>query len=228
VHTASRTYGSLQRLANQGFIPDCILDLGAHCGEWSIGIRNLYPDAFILMLEALVEKGPRLGNVCRVIGNASYLISLIGSDDVASAAFHVAKAVTSGGLSQAGSSKFRQTSSVSIETRLLEQRRVDTILGQDPRQFKFVKLHMQGGELDALRGFGARLHDVEVILTEAAVLPRNEGAPRFSDMIAEAASIGFELADICGEHRNAADGSLARLDLVLVRENSKLRRSPPY
>lgn len=228
MHADSRTYSCIKRLKDRGFSPGGILDLGAYQGEWATAARQLFPDAYILLLEAMAEKGPDLGLVCRLIGNASYLISVVGADDADAVDFFVANGGNAHGLVQTGSSKFREATSVPIEPRRLRQRRVDSLLGSDPQRFSLAKLDMQGGELDALRGFGHRLEDVEVILAEAAVLPYNTGGPRITDLIAEAARMGFVLSDIGDEYRHFLDDQLFQVDIVLTRETSSLRRRPPY
>jgi hypothetical protein len=69
-------FQDLARLRDQGFAPTDILDVGAYEGDFSRGVRQIFGDANILMIDALAEKAPLLANVCQEIGNADYLIAL--------------------------------------------------------------------------------------------------------------------------------------------------------
>eukprot|EP01037_Dinobryon_pediforme_P002661 gene2661-2700_t len=228
MHHESRTFQGLARLKDKGFLPPAILDVGAYNGDWTRGVRTLYPDSFILMVEAMAEKAPLLGAVCRDIGNANYIISLIGSEDTDGAAFYVPNAANESGPVQTGSSRYREASSVMIEERTLPQRTIDSILLGDLREFKLLKLDIQGGELDALRGAKGSLANVDVIMTEASLLPYNQGAPLIGELLATAGEMGFVLSDVGDEHRHFADQSMVQLDLILTRTTSPLRRQPPY
>src|SRR5688572_14867207 len=43
---------SYRRLRHLGFNPSTIFDVGAYQGDWSCGVRSLFPDAKIVMVEA--------------------------------------------------------------------------------------------------------------------------------------------------------------------------------
>ncbi|CAE7151505.1 unnamed protein product, partial [Symbiodinium pilosum] len=59
-----------------------------------------------------------------------------------------------------------------------------------------VKADVQGAEIEVLRGGLRTLRNAKLVLLEAPVLPYNEGAPRFSDLIRFMAEKGFELVDL--------------------------------
>jgi len=71
----------LRRLRELGFRPAGILDIGAHDGAFAREARQVFPEAPILMLEALAEKEAVLEGVARALGNASYRIVLLGEED---------------------------------------------------------------------------------------------------------------------------------------------------
>ena len=83
-------FKGLVRLRDLGFAPTGILDVGAYDGEFSRGVRQIFHDAHILMIDALAEKEPVLANVNREIGNADHLIAMVGDKEAEAAAFFVA------------------------------------------------------------------------------------------------------------------------------------------
>jgi len=228
MHDDTRTYQALARLKAQGFTPPAILDIGAYDGDWARGARRLFPEAFILMLDALTEKGPRLGNVCRDIGNASHLIRMIGPRDEAAASFFVVNAPVGEALVQTGSSRFPEESSAPKEQRTLPQLSLATILRGARTPFRLAKLDIQGSELDALSGAGPALDQIEVIMMEVGILPYNRGAPLITDVVSQLAAWGFVVGDIGDEHRHWQDQSMVQLDMIFLRETSQLRHQPPY
>ncbi|MGY3483168.1 hypothetical protein ACVW1C_001051 [Bradyrhizobium sp. USDA 4011] len=68
---------ALEELHRLGFNPDAILDIGAYTGEFSTAVRSIFPDAFILMIDALEENEGALADTSRRIGNAEYRYALL-------------------------------------------------------------------------------------------------------------------------------------------------------
>ena len=65
-------------LANHGFRPNGIIDIGAYQGEWSRSIARVYPDVPILMIEALPEKKPQLEAIRALLPHVEIELSLLG------------------------------------------------------------------------------------------------------------------------------------------------------
>src|ERR1035437_8810939 len=67
------------RLAQHGFRPNGIIDIGAYHGEWSRFIARIYPQTPILMVEAQAEKKPHLEALCTQLPLANFELSLLGN-----------------------------------------------------------------------------------------------------------------------------------------------------
>jgi hypothetical protein len=72
-----------------GFSPTSILDVGAYEGQFSRGARQIWKDAYIFMIDALLEKEPMLASACRELGNADHLIAMLGQREMEAASFFV-------------------------------------------------------------------------------------------------------------------------------------------
>jgi len=58
---------------------------------------------------------------------------------------------------------------------------------------------------------------------EASLLPYNEGAPLFTDVVAFMDKEGFVVFDFCGQMRRESDFALSQTDVAFVRRESNLR-----
>lgn len=215
---SSRNYQGILRLKDRGFVPDAILDIGAHSGAWSRAARVIYPDAYMLMVEPLAEKAASLQATCRDIGNAGYAMELLGERELPDVTFFVVNAASD----QSGSSKYSEATHFPQEKRLLPQRTLDLLLGQASRPFQFLKMDVQGAELDILRGAPRVLATVEAILMEVAVVQYNKGAPLVAAVLPAMAELGFRMYDILDEIRAPeADRRLRQFDALFLRDTSR-------
>jgi hypothetical protein len=92
----------------------------------------------------------------------------------------------------------------------------------------FLKLDVQGYELEVLRGGTKLLRECGAILMEVALLEYNESAPLVSEVVAFMKERGFVLYDICGQSRREVDGALFQADLIFVPIESPLRAPKPF
>jgi FkbM family methyltransferase len=156
----------LLKLKQLGFEPTGILDIGAYEGWFAQSVRSIFPDAYILMADAIAEKAPILDRVRATIGNADYVISLLGAHAEDEASFFVVNPGTIGNPIQTGSSKFKENTAFPTEERIIRQTTLEAIVNDTGRTFQLLKLDVQGAELEVVRGLGSKLAMVDVILME--------------------------------------------------------------
>jgi FkbM family methyltransferase len=212
----------LARLRQHGFHPENILDIGAYQGWFARQCRPVWPDANILMIDALAEKEAFLRSTCGAIGNADYLIALLGGTAQPDVAFHVVHGGTEAAPIKTGSSKYREKFGVPTEEIRLPQRTLDDVVAGIGRRFALVKLDIQGAELEVLAASPRVLAEAEVVLLELSLLDYNEGAPLIAEALGCMAAWGFVLYDIIDLTRLGPD--LNQIDGLFVRPDSPLRR----
>lgn len=211
----------LQKLSALGFCPSNILDVGAYEGTFGRMCRSVWPNSFLLMIDALPEKSEVLTRVSAELGNAGCKIALLGDRDQDNVTFFVARGSSQLGTNQTGSSKYRETTNVPIEEMKLQQRTLDSVAREFNRTFSFVKLDIQGAEVEVLAAAPETLHSAEVILLELSLLEFNAGAPLIAEVLERMARWGFVLWDIV-DH-SYFGGHLNQIDGLFVRTKSPLR-----
>jgi FkbM family methyltransferase len=206
---------SLTNLRRNGFDPATIVDVGAFQGDWSRMARRIYPQAAICMLDANPEKEPLLSAATREIGGAEYHIALLGSEPAASRPFYVMGT---------GSSVLPENTSMPRSVAQLPMTTLDHTLAQKPKpQPYFLKLDVQGYELEVLRGAERTLANTEAALLEVSLMEYNQGAPLFAEVVAFMQARSFVVYDISGFYRRESDHALFRMVTLFVRESSPLR-----
>jgi FkbM family methyltransferase len=207
---------SLVNMRRNGFAPAGIIDAGAYRGDWSRMARGIFPGVPILMLEANPEKEPILSAAAKEIGAATCRIALLGPQPADSVPFH---------LLETGSSVLPENTSLPRSLAQLPMTTLDAVLqnGNPLSRPYFLKLDVQGFELEVLRGAGRILAETEAVLLEVSLLEYNQGAPLFAEVVAFMQSRGFVAYDVCGFYRRESDHALYMLDLLFVREASPLR-----
>jgi len=206
---------SYLRLAKQGFSPNGIVDIGAYQGGWTRLIAKVFPRVSILMIEAQAEKQRFLDTVCTEVDLAEYVPCLLGKSEGAEVIFNVM---------ETGSSVYSERSNIRRTQRLLTMRTLDGVLQQHPRLRDplFIKLDVQGSELDVLGGATRALQLAEVIQLEVALMPYNEGAPTAYAVFDFMAKRDFWFFDVCGFVR-PNPSCLTQIDVLFVRKDSKMR-----
>lgn len=204
---------SYARLRDLGFKPSTIFDIGAYRGAWSAGARTIFPDAKIVMIEAQPELRPVLCTVAERIGNASVHTALLGAREEDQIAFY-----TMG----TGSSVRPERSNAAREVASMRATTLDKVWNHERRPGRvFVKIDVQGSELDVLKGGDQVFQDVEWFQLETALLQYNEGAPLLQEVCNFMADRGFLATEITGFSRPRQH--LVQVDVLFAREGSVLR-----
>jgi FkbM family methyltransferase len=219
--TARSTYGGLQRLRTLGFSPEAILDIGAYEGEWMRMAKAVFPQSRVLMIEAQPDKAPVLEAACKTHdGSVEYLVALLGRSNGEAVPFFQVRHPSG---STTGSTLYEEQTSFERRTITLPMHRLDDVLAKrPPMRFPFIKLDVQGAELDVLRGGPRTLNDAEAVLLEASFLDYNKGAPQFAEAVAFLNANGFIVFDILDCFRTTRD-VLFQGDILFVRKDSSLR-----
>lgn len=208
--------GSLENLAAVGFRPSAVLDVGAHEGRWARMAAKAFPEAAFHLFEAQPGQKPALEATLAEIGRAgSVNVTLLGPERRENVVFHVMGT---------GSSVLPEVTTFDRTQVSLPMRRMDDVaaaLGLEGPLL--IKLDTQGFELEILKGAGATLRLAEVVMLEVSLLPYNEGAPLFHDVVAFMADAGFLAYDVCGLERRRTDRVLFQCDMIFVRRDSELR-----
>jgi FkbM family methyltransferase len=208
--------GLLENIRDNGFSPVTIIDIGANVGDWSRMASSLFPSSRILMFDANPDNDQALRNsVCEIGDGSEYFITLLGAEKNDAVTFY--KLGT-------GSSVLPELSTVEREVVTLPMDTLDNIAEKAILQVPLLlKLDVQGFELEVLAGGRRALRLSEVVIMEVSLVPCNNGAPLFADIISFMKEEGFVVFDFCGQSRRESDKVLLQTDVVFVRHDSCLR-----
>lgn len=168
------------------FHPNAILDVGANVGHWANEAAAKWPQAFIV----LVEGNPECASALAATGR-SYRIALL-SDEEKTVTFYTRK----GSPGCTGASIYRENSQFyDGDAAEPHTRSTDTLDHLFPDGvFNFIKIDVQGSELDILKGGKNLVSRASALLLEVAISDYNPGAPSKAEVVDYCRSIGFPQA----------------------------------
>lgn len=171
-HTPN-VWWSLTNLRRLGFRPKQIVDCGAYDGTWTRRCKEIFPDARFLCIEPQQAKEPLLRQVRNEVPGMDYVMTLVGKETRDNVPLFVNETATTLHLLN------RQPNSFASMTTL--DALIDSGQAAPPQ---FVKLDVQGHELEVLEGLQKHWAAVELIECELSLLDLQQDIPLFQDMIA--------------------------------------------
>jgi len=206
--------GRLQNLRRAGFLPRTIVDAGAFRGEWTLEVLGVFPEADFLLIEPQATVRSRLEELVRTHRNVQLRTCLLGRDT------GEIKLLVEGSNSRVMPIDWKPPVGAVWETHAVET--LDSALAAAGLSgCDFLKLDLQGQELEALAGAGALFGNIEVIMTEVSWL-RIGDVPLVHEVIAEFVAHGYLPYDSLGHNYRRRDRALWQTDMIFVRSDSAL------
>jgi FkbM family methyltransferase len=211
------TESSLRRMKRLGFNPAVAIDVGAYVGEWTRSFKRIFSDAQVLMIEPQASKTAELSRAKAELRNVEVRVALLGARAEASVGFCE---------SETASSVLVEAENRRPPTTHMPMTTLDAMTESGPfARPNFIKIDVQGYEIEVLRGATRTLGSVEAVLMEVNLLRLHEGAPLFHESAEYLGKRGFQVYDICGFMRRPYDGALWQADVIFVSHSSPLLSS---
>lgn len=203
-----------RRLAIRGFRPGGLIDIGAFEGNWTRMARATFGEVPALMVEAQPALIPALREFADGTPGVRCAHALLAGEPGRAVEFHEMGT---------GSSMFAEASNAPRTSRTLETQTLDRIAaGELPGIGDlFVKIDVQGAELEVLSGASETLSRSALIQLETAMLPYNAGAPLLPEVVNWMAARGWLPIEVSGFSRPREE--LVQIDLLFAPEPSPLR-----
>lgn len=218
-HTArlvERSYESLayRRLADWGYRPAFIIDVGAFQGQWSLTARRVFGPLPTLMVEAQAGRLAELEALAATERHLSVAHAILGAREGQAVDFFEMGT---------GSSVFPETSDAPRMTSRQVTRTLDQVVAERLGSVRdaFLKIDVQGAELEVLKGAGVVLEGCSLIQLELAMLQYNAGAPLLPEVIEWMTQRGWWPTDISGFSRPR--DRLVQIDMLFAPKESRLR-----
>ena len=190
-----------------------VYDIGAHHGKWSLGMKKLMPKASFQLFEA----NPACETFLKQTSLPYHRIAL--SKAKGKRVFH--------SNNSTGDSFYPENTELSgafgwqekeVETADLDSFALQNHLPSPD----WIKLDVQGAELDVLAGGKFLFSKTKFLLTEIPLLSYNLGAPSFSDYLDTFGAAGFLPVSVVEVHQLSAKAgnspALSQMDLFFERQ----------
>jgi FkbM family methyltransferase len=201
---------------------NCVIDVGAHWGEFGLKLRRLRYRGRIVSFEPLTAAFQKLAEAAA--GDGAWVIR---QEAVAESSGPVTINVTSDTAcasvlapSKFGTERAPHLLSI-VGTESAPAIRLSSVWGEcisgirEPRVL--LKTDTQGLDLEVVRSAGERVYETAGILMEVTIAPLYEGAPHLFSVLPAIESLGFYLAAIAPLNRGR-DDRIVELDCLLRRE----------
>lgn len=184
-----------------------LLDIGAAQGHFSMMFNNVFDTDIITMVEAnplSCEKLRELpwNTVNKAVGKPGKSTFYINPDE------------PTGG----GSSLYRENTDWFIDA---NKQMIDVVsLDEIDVNADFVKIDVQGAELDVIANAPKTMAKAKYLLLELSFLEYNKNAPLIDDVLAKTRELGFRMIDTFGPSHGGHwyKGRKAQVDVLLARE----------
>ena len=207
---------ALKRLKSAGFEPTHIFDVGAYKGDFAQCCFQIWLNAKVTCFEALEHRVTQLQQMAS--GNSAIQVFpyLLGAEILDKVPLH---------QSETASSVLVEQIPQNFPVTYHPMRTVDQIVQENfsDRAPDFLKLDVQGYELEVLKGAEKSLSQIQVILAEISLLDIHQNVPLLAEVIAWLNERDWVAYDICALTRRPLDQALWQADFIFVPRTSPLR-----
>jgi len=207
----SSEISAYKRLRDRGLLPDGIIDVGAYKGEWTKAALTVWPNRPTLMLEPQAAKRQYLEAVSQELPNVQFQQVLLAAESGREEAFYEM---------ETGSSIYPENSNAPRSKTYLTTTTLDLVAAHLEGNALFVKIDVQGAEIDVLKGAPDTLARATAVQLEVPFMHYNDGAPSLFDIIKFMDEIGFEAVEI--SNSTILRDIFVQADLVFVKKKSSL------
>lgn len=209
-------FQSIQEMKKRGFAPETIIDVGAYTGGWTSKVIEYFPQAKFIMCEAQPGKKTNLEKLkARYPTQIEYHIGLLGSIEKENVPYY---------LMETGSSVLEENTDYDRELVQLPMHTLDNVIDKNKLVTPcFLKLDVQGYEIEVLKGAKTLLSEVDIVLLEVSILEYNKGAPLIAEILSFMDSTGFSVFDITDLKRTSNEHALFQADIFFCRHDHPFR-----
>jgi FkbM family methyltransferase len=195
------------------------LDVGANAGQWSEQLRDAGYRGRIASFEPLSDAFAQLERAASSDPDWEVRRLALGDEDGRAEINIAGNSQSSSLLGMMDRHRESAPESAYVGTEEVPTARLDTVFGDvaRPGDRVYLKLDVQGFEMQVLRGAEKSLADVAGVQAELSLVPLYDGAPSATEMIAHLESLGFRLAGFEAGFEDPDSGEMLQADGLFVR-----------
>lgn len=211
---------------------DCVLDVGAHVGQYGRFLRNIGYHGHIVSIEPVLANFAVLEQRCAPDRKWTALRLALGAHNavVPINVAHVTQFSSFLLPSRYSLDRFGAFSDVD-RTEMVAMKRLDAIFDEVvaavPEARVFLKLDTQGYDLEVLDGAGRYLDRVLALQSEVSVQPLYEGVTGYTAAMSRLNRMGFDLSGVFPVLRDE-HLRIVEFDSVMVRAGSRTDVRRPF
>jgi FkbM family methyltransferase len=202
---------SLDLIKRSGIEVTSALDIGAHTGEWYQHFILIFPDADVLSVEANIQVMEQLRHV-----NPNSICACVAGTDSVNREFFLPNSAYQ---SNTGASMYLERSylyddpiKINVNTTSLDSLATG-------RKFDYIKMDVQGAELEILSGSSKTLQEASFVQLELSLVQCNKSSPLFAEVCAFMHHNNFFLFNIT--ELMFYEGSVAQVDVIFSHNRNK-------
>jgi len=188
-------FDKISILKYKNYIPDTILDIGAHHGHWTDSMKKIYNNSKYYLFEAIdYNELNRFNNDDNI-----KVFNILLSDKIEEVNWYQQK--------NTGDSMFREKTYHFKDCEIIKRETIDLNTFLKNNNFLnnskniLIKIDCQGAEISILKGSSDILNKTDFIILEIPLFGQyNEGVSNFLEHIIFMNSIGFIVYDIIDNH----------------------------
>jgi FkbM family methyltransferase len=208
-------FDKLIKLRNQGYYPDTILDIGAHQGNWTKSMKQIYTFSRYYLFEAIdynelkqFDNAPDIKVYNVLLNNAIEEVDWYQMKNTGDSFFREK-------THHFNNCEIIKRQTIDLNTYMLE----NNIIINDSKNI-LIKIDCQGAEIPILQGATTILNKTDFIILEIPLFGQyNEGVPNFLEHIKYMDSIGFISYDIIDTHY--INNFNMQIDMLFINKNHK-------
>ena len=215
-------FDKINILKQKGYYPDTILDIGAHQGFWTIGMKQIYNNSKYYLFEANDYSELNMFNNDNNDNNVKVYNNIILNDKIEEIDWYCIKG-TGDSMFKEKTKHYINCNSIKRETIYLNTHILKNNLFQESKNI-LIKIDCQGAEISILKGASSILEKTDFILLEIPLFGQyNDGIPNFLEHIQYMNSIGFITYDIVENHY--INNFNMQLDVVFINKNHEFNKT---
>jgi FkbM family methyltransferase len=210
-------FDKINIIKQKGYSPDVILDIGAHHGNWTNSMLQIFNQSKYYLFEAIdyPELNQFKNNDCIKVFN------ILLNDKIEQVNWYQMK--------NTGDSMFKEQTHHFNNCEIIQRETIDlnTFLLQNNLLQKetniLIKIDSQGAEIPILKGSTSILEKTNFIILEIPFFGQyNEGVPNFLEHITFMNTIGFVVYDIIDTHY--INNFNMQVDILFINKNHNFNR----
>jgi FkbM family methyltransferase len=207
-------FDKIKILKEKGYFPDAILDIGAHHGNWTNSMKQIYNDSKYYLFEGIdYSELNQFKN-----DNNVKIYNILLNDKIEEVNWYQMK--------NTGDSIFKEKTHHFNNCEVIKRATIDlntciliSNILQNSKNI-LIKIDCQGAEIPILKGATSILEKTDFIILEIPLFGQyNEGVPNFLEQITFMNTLGFVTYDIVDNHY--INNFNMQVDVLFINKNHK-------